>query len=178
MTAATTSWGVAASAEGLVQWDPDNGDPMSWGPGSPYSPGSANDPMPRARGDVLITEIMFFGGLFAAYTVYRSQYHDAFAAAAQAKDLSFTCAAGGGLVEWELCLVAADGVLAVVPFNSEPGLVARVSQPRLSRDVLVPLDTNQLVGIQYTGLQATLDIEYLGETIVGRMSAPPPQPGG
>src|ERR671937_3124138 len=29
----------------------------------------------------LITEILFFGGLFMVYTVYRSQYPDAFAAA-------------------------------------------------------------------------------------------------
>jgi cytochrome c oxidase subunit 3 len=36
----------------------------------------------------LITEIMFFGGLFAAYTVYRSQYHDAFAAASRHLDIS------------------------------------------------------------------------------------------
>ena len=30
----------------------------------------------------LVPEIMFFGGLFLAYTVYRHQYSDAFAAAA------------------------------------------------------------------------------------------------
>jgi cytochrome c oxidase subunit 3 len=36
----------------------------------------------------LITEIMFFGGLFAAYTVYRSAYHDAFAAASRHLDIT------------------------------------------------------------------------------------------
>jgi cytochrome c oxidase subunit 3 len=36
----------------------------------------------------LITEIMFFGGLFAAYTVYRSSYHQAFGAASRHLDIT------------------------------------------------------------------------------------------
>ena len=35
----------------------------------------------------LITEIMFFGGLFAAYTVYRSSYPEAFAAGSRRLDI-------------------------------------------------------------------------------------------
>lgn len=35
----------------------------------------------------LVTEIMFFGGAFAAYTVYRSLYPDAFAAASNELDI-------------------------------------------------------------------------------------------
>ena len=34
-------------------------------------------------------EIMFFGGLFLAYTVYRNMYHDAFAAASHHLDLTY-----------------------------------------------------------------------------------------
>jgi len=34
-------------------------------------------------------EIMFFGGLFLAYTVYRAMYHDAFAAASHHLDLRY-----------------------------------------------------------------------------------------
>jgi cytochrome c oxidase subunit 3 len=36
----------------------------------------------------LITEIMFFGGLFAAYTVYRHSYHEAFGAASRHLDIT------------------------------------------------------------------------------------------
>ncbi len=36
----------------------------------------------------LITEIMFFGGLFAVYTVYRSSYHEAFGAASRHLDIT------------------------------------------------------------------------------------------
>jgi cytochrome c oxidase subunit 3 len=36
----------------------------------------------------LLTEIMFFGGLFAAYTVYRSAYSEAFAEASRHLDLA------------------------------------------------------------------------------------------
>lgn len=36
----------------------------------------------------LVTEIMFFGGLFAGYTVYRSMYPHAFAVASQYSDLT------------------------------------------------------------------------------------------
>lgn len=35
----------------------------------------------------LITEIMFFGGLFGAYTLYRNLYHDGFAAASHELDI-------------------------------------------------------------------------------------------
>lgn len=35
----------------------------------------------------LVTEIMFFGGMFTGYTVYRFRYHDSFAAASDRLDL-------------------------------------------------------------------------------------------
>ncbi len=35
----------------------------------------------------LVQEILFFGGLFAAYTVYRHLYYDAFAAGSHHLDL-------------------------------------------------------------------------------------------
>ncbi len=35
----------------------------------------------------LVTEVLFFGGLFAAYAVYRSWYPDAFAAASRELDI-------------------------------------------------------------------------------------------
>lgn len=83
---------------------------------------------------------------------------------------NFSCARGGGFPGWELCLVYADGILAVVPFGGEPGLAARVRDPNLSRDVLVPLDGFEPVGIANTGLRPTVIVEYLGED-VGSTSA-------
>lgn len=86
----------------------------------------------------------------------------------------FACANGGGPPappSWELCLVADSGVLAVVPFNGAEGLTARVSDANLAHDVVVPIDTNQPVGVLDTGPQATVTVEYFGEW-VGEMSAP------
>lgn len=95
-----------------------------------------------------------------------------FAEAASEQALQFVCASGGKDPSWELCLVAHEDVLAVVPFDSAEGLVARVSDPDLIRDVLVPLVTAEPVGIRNTGPRASIDIEYSGETVVGSMSAP------
>lgn len=97
---------------------------------------------------------------------------ESFATAASEQELQFVCAAGGEGPSWELCLVAHDGVLAVVPFGSVDGLVARLTDAHLTQDVLVPLDTDRAIGILHTGPQASVDIEYLGETVVGSMSAP------
>lgn len=100
---------------------------------------------------------------------------EAFAEAALAEDLrDFSCASGGGFAEfdlWELCLVLADGLLAVVPFDGEPGLVVRIVHPSLTRDVVVPLDGDRPVGVRYPGSGARAEIEYLGLT-VGGMSVP------
>lgn len=97
---------------------------------------------------------------------------ESFAEAASEQQLQFVCAAGGEDPLWELCLVAHDGVLAVVPFESSEGLVARVTDPDLTQDVLVPLDTDRPVGIRNTGPLASVAIEDLGGTVVGAMSAP------
>jgi hypothetical protein len=97
---------------------------------------------------------------------------ESFAEAASEQELQFVCAAGGEDPSWELCLVAHKDVLAVVPFESVGGLVARVTDAHLIQDVLVPLDTDEPVGIQNTGPLASVDIEYFGETVVGSMSAP------
>lgn len=93
------------------------------------------------------------------------------AAAATDQEIpNFSCARGGGLPGWELCLIYAEGILAVVPFDGEPGLAARVRDPNLRRDVLVPLHGTEPVGIANTGLHPTVIVEYLGE-YVGSTSA-------
>ncbi|HEX9864059.1 MAG TPA: hypothetical protein VGC03_03740 [Acidimicrobiia bacterium] len=97
---------------------------------------------------------------------------ESFAEAASEQELQFVCAAGGEDPSWELCLVAHEGVLAVVPFESIEGLVARVTDSDLTQDVLVPLDTDRPIGIRNTGPLASVDIEYVDGTVVGSMSAP------
>lgn len=97
---------------------------------------------------------------------------DAFSDAAHAQGLDFVCASGGQFPSWELCLVAADGVLAVVPFDSAQGLAAKISDPALTREVIVPLDTSIASGVRTIGPTA-VDIEYYGARI-GGMSAPWP----
>jgi hypothetical protein len=105
--------------------------------------------------------------------------YDAFSATALEQGFEFICTAGGGPPAWKLCLVADNGVLAVVPFNGAEGLTATVSDAHLTHDVVVRMDTNTPVGILDTGPQATVTIEYLGEDVVGDMSAPwaPPSTG-
>ena len=46
----------------------------------------------------LMTEVMFFGGLFLAYTIYRWKYHDAFAAASRELDVSLGAINTGVLI--------------------------------------------------------------------------------
>lgn len=97
---------------------------------------------------------------------------DAFAGAANDQGLSFVCGSSEGFPSWELCIVADDGVLAVVPFNSPPGLTARLTDPNLIQEVIVPLDRSQPVGI--TNLSRTgqvVAIEYRGQPI-GELSGP------
>jgi len=101
--------------------------------------------------------------------------YETFSAAASEQGLKFSCAAGGESPEspaWELCLVADNGVLAVVPFNAVEGLTAKVSDAHLTRDIVVPIDTNRPFGVLDTGPQATVTIEYFGKEVVGDMSAP------
>ena len=55
----------------------------------------------------LVTEIMFFGGMFAAYAIYRSSYHEAFAAASAQLDLWLGAINTGVLIGSSLTVVLA-----------------------------------------------------------------------
>ncbi len=46
----------------------------------------------------LLTEIMFFGGLFAAYLIYRNWYHDAFVAASDTLSITLGAINTGVLI--------------------------------------------------------------------------------
>jgi hypothetical protein len=97
--------------------------------------------------------------------------YDTFSAAVLDQELDFVCGAGGGPAPWQLCLVADDGVLAVVPFDGVDGLVARLKAPAFSEDVLIPLDTDQPAGVLHAGPGGSVDIEDRGE-VVGGLSMP------
>jgi len=97
--------------------------------------------------------------------------YNAFSTAASERGLDSVCGAGGGPAPWQLCLVADNEVLAVVPFDGIDGLVARLTDPGLSEDVLIPLDTNEPVGVLHAGPGASVAIEYDGEAF-GELSTP------
>lgn len=97
--------------------------------------------------------------------------YETFATAASEQDFEFICSSSVGFPSYELCLVAHDGVLAVVPFDGLAGLTARISDPNLARDVVIPLDRIEPVGLVNTRPIAGVAVEYLGEPI-GSMSAP------
>ena len=62
----------------------------------------------------LVTEIMFFGGLFASYTVYRALYPAAFAVASQALDIKL------GTLNTAVLLVSSFTMVVAV-FGSQTG---------------------------------------------------------
>lgn len=98
---------------------------------------------------------------------------EALAEALQERGLNFSCSAGGVLPpsNYEICVIGVDGVLVVVPFGSEPGLTARIGDPGLQLDVVIPLDSTEPIGIRNISGGVTVRIEYFGEE-VGSMSAP------
>lgn len=97
--------------------------------------------------------------------------YEAFSAAALEQELDFVCGDGGGPALWQLCLVADDGVLAVVPFDGVDGLVARLIDTAFSEDVLIPLDTDEPAGVLHARPGGSVAIEYRGE-VVGGLSMP------
>lgn len=70
--------------------------------------------------------------------------------------------------EHRFCLLADDSALFVVPVTGETGLTVRISDPGFVRDVVIPLDGNEPVGVRTTpGPEVDMRIEYLGEDIGG-----------
>lgn len=84
---------------------------------------------------------------------------------------NFTCGAGG-VPPWAVCLVAADDLLLVVPIEGAAGQTLRISDSGLVRDVVVPLDQEELIGIaNMRGGGVRGVVEYSGEE-TGGLSAP------
>lgn len=97
---------------------------------------------------------------------------ESFGQAARDRDLDFSCAGGGVAPSHAVCLVGIGDVLVVVPLEGEPGVTARITDPGLAEDVVVPLDRTEPVGVRnLAGSRLEVIIEYYGEEI-GGMSAP------
>ncbi len=89
----------------------------------------------------LVTEVMFFGGLFTAYTVYRSLYHAALNAASQHLDLRL-----GGINT--MVLITSSFTMAMAVRSAQTG--RRWAQVGL-------LAATMLLGLAFLGIKA---VEY------------------
>jgi cytochrome c oxidase subunit 3 len=89
----------------------------------------------------LITEIMFFGGLFFAYALYRSKYPDAFAAASNHLDLTL------GAVNTAV-LIVSSLTMALAVYSAQTG-----NRKRL----IVFLICTMILGATFLGIKA---VEY------------------
>lgn len=65
--------------------------------------------------------------------------------------------------DWSLCLVYADGVLAVITFDNPQETVARIAGDGLGGEVTLPIDGNRLIGFASSGGQIRLIVERDGE---------------
>lgn len=101
-----------------------------------------------------------------------TDYESFVEAAERMEDLQFQCTRGGRSPRWQLCLVSDRGILAVVGFDEQHGMAARIVDTGLNEDVLVPLDHGRPVAVRNTGPQAVVDIENRTGDVIGGMSVP------
>jgi|GEM_PF-2112837 len=103
----------------------------------------------------------------AALTLATASTYEEFSQAALEEDLRFVCAE---TETWQVCVLSADGILAVVPFDVPSGLTGTVESGSLDEAVSLPLDQGP-VGIAGVDLSPTLTLEMDGEA-VGSISGP------
>ena len=89
----------------------------------------------------LVTEIMFFGGMFLAYTLYRSKYPAAFASASN--HLSLTLGAINTAV-----LILSSLTMALAVFSAQVGK---------RRNLVICLVSTMVLGVTFLGIKA---VEY------------------
>lgn len=89
----------------------------------------------------LVTEIMFFGGMFLAYTLYRYKYPDAFAAASNHLDIKL------GAVN-TLVLIVSSFTMAMAVFSTQVGK---------RRNSIIYLVLTMILGLTFLGIKA---VEY------------------
>jgi cytochrome c oxidase subunit 3 len=89
----------------------------------------------------LVTEVLFFGGMFAAYSVYRAMYPDAFASTSEWMDIKLGATNTAVLICSSLTMV----------------LAVRAAQLNKRRDLIVNLLLTMFFGSVFLGIKA---IEY------------------
>ncbi|MGH9773601.1 MAG: cytochrome c oxidase subunit 3 family protein [Candidatus Acidiferrales bacterium] len=89
----------------------------------------------------LITEIMFFGGLFAAYTIYRSLYLPGFEAGSRLLDVRF----------------GATNTVILIASSLTMALAIRCAQTGKKRAQLVFLILTMLLGAAFLGIKFTYE---------------------
>ena len=89
----------------------------------------------------LVTEIMFFGGMFLAYTLYRYKYPDAFAAASNHLDIKL------GAVN-TVVLIVSSFTMAMAVFSTQIGR---------RRSTIIYLVVTLVLGATFLGIKA---VEY------------------
>ncbi len=94
----------------------------------------------------LITEIMFFGGLFASYTIYRSIYPAAFDAGSRALNLR----------------LAAINTAVLLTSSFTMAMAVRSAQTAQRKALMAYLSLTMFLGIAFLGIKAT---EYHGEYV-------------
>jgi cytochrome c oxidase subunit 3 len=92
----------------------------------------------------LVTEIMFFGGMFLAYTLYRYKYPDAFAAASNHLDIRL------GAVN-TVVLIVSSFTMAMAVFSTQIGK---------RRATIIYLILTLVLGLTFLGIKA---VEYKGK---------------
>src|SRR6201988_2350060 len=89
----------------------------------------------------LVTEIMFFGGMFLAYTLYRYKYPEAFAAASNHRDIRL------GAVN-TVVLIVSSFTMAMAVFSTQIGK---------RRNSIIFLLLTLVLGLTFLGIKA---VEY------------------
>jgi cytochrome c oxidase subunit 3 len=89
----------------------------------------------------LVTEVLFFGGLFAAYSVYRSWYPDAFAASSHTLDLT----------------LGAVNTVALILSSLTMALAVHAAETGDRRRLMLMLTATMVLGALFLGIKA---VEY------------------
>ena len=102
----------------------------------------------------LVTEIMFFGGMFLAYTLYRTKYPEAFASASNHLDLKL------GAIN-TVVLILSSFTMAMAVYSTQIGK---------RRNQIISLVLTLLLGITFLGIKAVeYHQKYVDHLIPGRL---------
>jgi cytochrome c oxidase subunit 3 len=102
----------------------------------------------------LVTEIMFFGGMFLAYTLYRNQFPEAFASASNHLDLKL------GAIN-TVVLILSSFTMAMAVYSTQVGK---------RRNQIISLALTLLLGATFLGIKAVEYHEkYVDRLIPGRV---------